>query len=140
MDGTPWSALLALQRAVHASLQALAAELADLGLAPSEINALGNLADGRGRTVTELGAEVGVRPTTLTSVLDRLERRGWLSRAAHPQDRRKVVLQLTPSGRRVAERVRAAMADLEGRALGDLDAGTVRALRTGLERLVEVSG
>lgn len=136
----PWSALLGLQRAVHATLQALAAELADLGLTASEINVLGNLADGRSRTVNELGADVGSRPTTLTSVLDRLERRGLLTRTGHPQDRRKVVLQLTPTGRRVAERVRAAMADLEARALGDLDEGARQALRAGLERLVEVSG
>ena len=42
-----WSALLALQRATHATLQVLAVELAGLGLTGSEINALANLADGR---------------------------------------------------------------------------------------------
>ena len=42
-----WSALLALQRATHATLHALAAQLADLDLTASEINALANLADGR---------------------------------------------------------------------------------------------
>jgi MarR family transcriptional regulator, organic hydroperoxide resistance regulator len=79
-----WSALLALQRATHATLHVLAAELADLDLTPSEINTLANLADGQGRTVSELGAAVGSRPTTLTSVLDRLERRGHISRGTRP--------------------------------------------------------
>ena len=75
-----WSALLALQRATHATLQVLAAEIADLGLTGSEINVLANLADGRSRSVSELGRAAGTRPTTLTSVLDRLERRGHITR------------------------------------------------------------
>ena len=41
--------VLALQRATHATLQVLSAELVDLDLTASEINALANLADGRGR-------------------------------------------------------------------------------------------
>ena len=62
----------------------LAAHLADLGLTPAEINALGNLADGRLRTVSALGAAVGARPATLTGILDRLEGRGLISRVAKP--------------------------------------------------------
>src|SRR5438093_11075596 len=94
-----WSALLALQRATHATLQVLAAQLTDLDLTASEINALANLADGRSRTVSELGAAAGTRPTTLTSVLDRLERRGHISRGPAPGDRRAALSELTPSGR-----------------------------------------
>ena len=51
-----WSALLALHRAAHATVHVLAAELAALDLTASEINALANLADGRGRSVSELAA------------------------------------------------------------------------------------
>jgi DNA-binding MarR family transcriptional regulator len=134
-----WSALLALQRATHATLQVLAAELVDLDLTASEINALANLADGQGRTVSELGAAVGARPTTLTSVLDRLERRGHITRGARPGDRRAVLIELTPSGRLTATTIRQAIADLERRALGDLSADTITALRTALQTLTEVS-
>jgi DNA-binding MarR family transcriptional regulator len=134
-----WSALLALQRATHATLQVLATELVDLDLTPSEINALANLADGQGRTVSELGAAVGARPTTLTSVLDRLERRGHITRGARPGDRRVVLIELTPSGRLTAATIRQAIADLERRALGDLPAETLTALRTALQALTEVS-
>ena len=59
------SALLALQRATHATLQLIAGELVDLDLTASEINALANLADGTGRTVSQLGAAVGTRPTKI---------------------------------------------------------------------------
>ena len=134
-----WSALLALQRATHATLQVLAAELVDLDLTASEINALANLADGHGRTVSELGAAVGARPTTLTSVLDRLERRGHITRGTRPGDRRAVLIELTPSGRLTATTIRQAIADLERRALGDLPADTIAALRTALQALTEVS-
>jgi MarR family transcriptional regulator, organic hydroperoxide resistance regulator len=134
-----WSALLALQRATHATLQVLAAELVDLDLTASEINALANLADGQGRTVSELGAAVGARPTTLTSVLDRLERRGHITRGARPGDRRAVLIELTPTGRVAAATIRQSIADLERRALGDLPAETLTALRTALQALTEVS-
>ena len=47
------SPVLALQQAVHHTLTALAAALADLELTASETNALANLADGRPRSVRE---------------------------------------------------------------------------------------
>lgn len=135
---TSWSALLALQRATHATLQVLAAELVDLDLTASEINALANLADGRARTVSELGAAVGTRPTTLTSVLDRLERRGHITRGPRPGDRRAVLIELTASGRQTAAMIRQTITDLEHRALGGLPAETVAGLRTALRALTEV--
>lgn len=134
-----WSALLALQRATHATLQVLAAELVDLDLTASEINALANLADGRGRTVSELGAAVGIRPTTLTSVLDRLERRGHISRGARPGDRRVVLIELTASGQAMAGTIREAIAALETRALATLPATALAGFRDALDALTEVS-
>ncbi len=133
-----WSALLALQRATHATLQVLSAELVDLDLTASEINALANLADGRGRTVSELGAAVGTRPTTLTSVLDRLERRGHITRGNRPGDRRAVLIELTSSGQRTATTIRQAIADLEYRALDGLPPDAIAGLRAALQALTEV--
>ena len=114
------SALLALQRATHATLQLIAAELVDLDLTASEINALANLADGRGRTVSQLGSAVGTRPTTLTSVLDRLERRGHITRGVLAGDRRSVLIELTDSGRAAAAVIRQTLTDVESRALDGL--------------------
>ena len=129
------STLLALQRATHATVHALAAQVADLGLTPAEINALANLAGARSQTVSELGRLVGSPPTTLTSVLDRLERRGHVTRDRHPTDRRAVLVSLTPSGRRAAASIRRAITRLERHALGDLDAATIDGLRAGLDAL-----
>ncbi|MFB6841797.1 MarR family winged helix-turn-helix transcriptional regulator [Streptomyces sp. NPDC056361] len=130
--------MLALQRATHATLQILATELVDLDLTPSETNALAILADGRGRTVSELGAAAGTRPTTLTSVLDRLERRGHITRGTRPGDRRVVLVELSESGRLAADTIRRTLAELEASALGGLPAEAVTGFHTVLRALAEV--
>lgn len=129
--------LLALQRATHATLHRLSLALTDLDLTPSEINALGNLADGHATTTSRLGAAVGAKPTTLTGVLDRLERRGYITRTASPTDRRATVITTTTAGRRVAKRIRKAMADLEQRAVAGLPPESLEALRAVLTALTE---
>lgn len=133
----PGGLLLALQRATHATLQELATALVDLDLSASEINALGNLADGRPRTVSELGAAIGIRPTTLTGVLDRVERRGYVTRGPRPGDRRAVLIELTPAGREVATTIRAAMAAVEERALARIPEVQLAGFRHVLEALAK---
>ncbi|MEU7060211.1 MarR family transcriptional regulator [Streptomyces sp. NPDC046197] len=129
------SALLALQRATHATLHLIAAELVDLDLTASEINALANLADGQGRTPSQLSAAVGTRPTTLTSVLDRLQRRGHITRGTRAGDRRSVLIQLTESGRETATLIRQTLAGLESRALDGLPAEAVAGFYAVLDAL-----
>jgi DNA-binding MarR family transcriptional regulator len=131
------SALLALQRATHATLHLIATELVDLDLTASEINALANLADGQGRTVSQLGAAVGVRPTTLTGVLDRLERRGHITRGTRAGDRRSVLIELTDSGRAVAVAITRTLADLEDRALSRLSREAVDHFHAVLDALTK---
>jgi DNA-binding MarR family transcriptional regulator len=132
------SALLALQRATHVTLHALSRELAGLGLTAAEINALANLADGRARTVSELGAATGSRPTTVTSVLDRLEQHGHITRGPRPGDRRAVLIELTGTGRQAAATVRQTLAGLEQRALADLDPAALAGFHAVLHALMEV--
>ncbi len=50
----------------------------------------------------ELASALKVHPSTLTGILQRLERRGFLVRHVDAGDRRRVRLELTPSGRNVA--------------------------------------
>ena len=133
------SALLALQRTTHATLLALSRELAALRLTPAEINALANLADGRARTVSELGLATGTRPTTLTSVLDRLEQRGHITRGRRPGDRRAVLIELTGAGRQAAGTIQQTLAGLERRALAGLPAGALAGFHAVLHALMEVS-
>ncbi len=111
-----------MQRTAHHTLHALTSSLVDLNLTAAEINALANLADRGALSVRELSAETGIRATTLTGVLDRLESRGYLTRELDATDRRSFRLPLTEAGLAVAGRVRAAVADLERDALSRLSA------------------
>jgi DNA-binding MarR family transcriptional regulator len=133
------SVLLALQRATHRTLQALGGGLAELELTASEINVLANLADGRPRSVRELSQDTGTRATTLTGVLDRLERRGYASRQLDPADRRSFRVALTEAGAPVATRVRDAVTELEEAALSDVDPRDIRGYHAVVGALLAVA-
>jgi MarR family transcriptional regulator, organic hydroperoxide resistance regulator len=130
--------LTALHRATHVTLQALAARLAYLELTGSEQNVLAVLADRRPRAVGELAAATGTRPTTLTSVLDRLERKGLLIRELDSADRRSFRIVLTVAGRRAAAAVQAAVRELEQSALAFVSAEDVAGFRAVAGALTEV--
>jgi MarR family transcriptional regulator, organic hydroperoxide resistance regulator len=132
-DDQPPGVILALQRAAHGTLRLLAERLANEDLTSSEINALANLADGHVRTVGQLASAAGTRPTTLTSVLDRLARRGYVTRELDPADRRSFLLHLTADGHPVARSARDAMTAIEQEALSDLNADDI----AGFHRVVQ---
>jgi DNA-binding MarR family transcriptional regulator len=73
-----------------------------------------------------LAATLKVHPSTLTGILQRLERRGFLIRHVDQGDRRRVRLELTPSGRAVTAS--------SGGSIEDAVAGVLR--RTPAARLV----
>jgi len=129
----PGSPVLALHRATHATLHTLTTRLADLDLPAADINMLANLADGKGRTVGALASATATRPSTLTSLLDRLARRGYVVRRSDPADRRSFVVALTPDGLAAAHRAAEAIGDLERQAL----ATTTPAQRAGFQAVIE---
>jgi DNA-binding MarR family transcriptional regulator len=132
------SVLLGLHRATHRSLQALSAALGELELTGSEINVLANLADGRARSVRQLATETGTRATTLTGVLDRLERRGHLVRELDPADRRSFRITLTRSGRAVAGQVSDAVQEIERTALAGLSGRQLAGFQAVVAALEEI--
>jgi DNA-binding MarR family transcriptional regulator len=84
------------------------------------MNVLANLADGRARSVRQLSLDTGTLPTTLTGVLDRLERRNYLTRELDTSDRRSFRVALTEPGREVAIQVLRAVIELERNLLAGL--------------------
>jgi len=105
--------VLDLQRATHAVGLRLEAELHDLGLSQGEAHVLGLLGGGEAHTVGELQRGLHHRPSTLTGILDRLERRDLLTRELNQADRRSLLVTLTRSGRQAATRVDAVMRAIE---------------------------
>jgi MarR family transcriptional regulator, organic hydroperoxide resistance regulator len=135
---TPGGIITALQQATHVTLHALDLRLAHLDLAPSEQNVLAVLADGSRPAVGDIAAATGTRPTTLTSVLDRLERRRFVRRQLDPADRRSFLVTLTPAGRQAASSVLAAITELEHTALAALTPAQVAGFRAVTRALTQM--
>ena len=131
--------IVALHRATHATLHALGTRLAGLDLSAPDINVLANLADGARRTVGALATATATRPSTLTSLLDRLIKRGYIARELDPADRRSFLISLTPAGRAVAEHAAAAIADLERQALATVTLAQRAGFHSVIDALTEVT-
>jgi len=56
-----------------------------------------------------IGSRLQVHPTSVTNAVDRLEQAGLVTRSTHPEDRRAYLVELTPSGRELAERATKAL-------------------------------
>jgi MarR family transcriptional regulator, organic hydroperoxide resistance regulator len=129
------SIIAALEAAVHRVLDHLTAELADLGLRQAEINVLAQLEPGRPRPVGELVAATGQRPSTLTGILDRLERKRLVRRRVNAADRRSFTIELTAAGERAAARVHAAFTALDDRVRADLPPAAAEGFHRVLESI-----
>jgi MarR family transcriptional regulator, organic hydroperoxide resistance regulator len=125
--------IAAWQRTTHRLLAALDAELAGAGLGPAEVNALAALGAGA-RTARALADATGQRPSTLTGVVDRLERRGLVERRPNPADRRSSVLEPTAAGRTAIARVQRAVHAVGRRGARHAPRGELDALLTAVDR------
>lgn len=130
--------ILELHRATHATLTALQARLADLDLTAAEINSLAILASGQQRSIGELAAAAATKPTTLTSVLDRLVRRGLVVRQLDPADRRSFLVSLTQDGRSAANRARAEMRAIERTVQSAVTGADLAGFRNVTQAIMEV--
>jgi DNA-binding MarR family transcriptional regulator len=86
-----------------------------------------------------IGSRLQVHPTSVTNAVDRLEDAGLVTRSAHPEDRRAMLVALTPAGRELAERATAAL-NTDVFEQPDLGATDVRALVDVLTRLRHRAG
>ncbi len=73
--------------------------LRDLGLAPGQELLLLQLWDRDRCSQTDLVERLGIDPSTVTKMLQRLERGGWVRREPSPDDGRVMLVTLTAAGR-----------------------------------------
>jgi DNA-binding MarR family transcriptional regulator len=92
--------LVELQQRQIAEVLTFAAALArKMGLSVSEMAALEHLhASGGGLTPTQLGKLLSMSSGTVSPLVDRLERAGYVERRPNPQDRRSSLVRMTPWG------------------------------------------
>jgi DNA-binding MarR family transcriptional regulator len=101
---------------------------------------LSAIANGPPQTQLALAHTLGLDKTTLTSLLDRLEARGLVARAADSHDRRARIPVLTPSGLQAQRRVALARDEAESAALWGFSAAERDLLRDLLGRLAADPG
>jgi len=56
-------------------------------------------------TPSQVGDRALVASATMTATLDLLEHRGWIRRIPNPDDRRSVLIEITPAGRATADQL-----------------------------------
>jgi DNA-binding MarR family transcriptional regulator len=103
-----------VQHATHRIGRHLETVLAAVGVDQAEAHVLSALAAGP-MTIAALVETVGVKRSTLTNILDRLERRGLVSREINPNDRRSFIVRPSRGGQRAAKKVAAAFAAVDAR-------------------------
>ena len=101
-----------IHRATH-RIGLYLADLRDDGLSQGEAHILALLATSGPATIAALHRGLAHKRSTLTSILDRLANRGFITRAVGADDRRTFVITPTARGRRAAARVHQHLADLE---------------------------
>lgn len=93
-----------ISRATLTATSLIKRELAAAGVdqvSPAYLGVLMALWNADGLAALELGRGAGVEPSTVTGLLDRMERDGLLSRSVDPDDRRAQRICLTDLGRRL---------------------------------------
>ena len=104
--GNEVARVLADMRAFDASLDLLDASVAGaLGISRSDLRAMELVSRHGHLTCGELATQLRLTTGSVTTLVDRMERLGYLRRRNHPADRRKVVVELTAKGRERERRV-----------------------------------
>jgi len=108
--------------------------LEPLGLTTALFALLNVLGTREGAIQQELGAAMGIDPSTMVSLIDQLEAAGLARRRPRPTDRRAREVVITPKGRRVLERARELAMQVEVEVLGGLSGAERRQLLALLRR------
>lgn len=138
--GTAGDTAARLRAAVNRISRWLRPTRAGAGFTPTEISVLGTVAVRGPIRLSDLAEAEGLNPTMLSRVARKLEDPGLIRRHTHPVDRRAALLEVTPSGRRLFERIRSERTDQLSLGLGALNPDERRALIEALpvlERLAE---
>jgi DNA-binding MarR family transcriptional regulator len=83
----------------------------------------------------EIAERLIVTSASVTSLLDTLEKRGYVRRIAHPDDRRKLIVEITDEGQAVVDRLLPGLHKMEREAMDVLTPAEQRSLLALLAKL-----
>jgi DNA-binding MarR family transcriptional regulator len=135
--GASWLASRALREleVVGGRIDALVAGLARRhGLSHGALNALA-VVEGAGRPLPtgEISAHMHITTGTMTTVLDTLERKGHIRRLADPDDRRRVLVEITPTAQAVLDDLLPHIQQMAKTVMGVFDDDALRSLLESLD-------
>ncbi len=130
--GQTFNAIIAAYRVMHRRISEMVAEE---GLTQPQFQALRIVARTGGTSMREISSQLMVTPANVTGIVDRLESRGLITRGAHKTDRRTTIIELTPRGNALQERMTAKYRDFMQDALGVLSEEEQAALTNLLVKL-----
>lgn len=133
------TALESSVRAVHRIFQSVDTAsrrlLKDFGVTGPQLWALRTIHEARGLAVGDLARRMYLHISTVSGILDRLEKNGWVERRRASEDRRVTRLALTRRGRAVIERAPEPPRSVVLRGLRELDDRALAEMARSLERL-----
>ena len=140
-DATETAALAERLRPVLLRLsRELRRETEALGVTGRQVTLLWLVREHPDLTLGELAALERISAPSLSGHVDRLERAGLLDRVRSTEDRRRVVLRLTPAGSRLLRRVRTRRTTWLTERLGALDPEELELLDRAIEPLTALLG
>lgn len=89
--------------------------------------------------IAELNRVFGIKRSTLTSILDRLEERRLISRTVNPADRRSWLVHIQPAGAEIAGRLRKTLEEFEAEIIGLLGQEDLRSFNRVMETIARVT-
>ncbi len=105
------------------------------GLGAAEFDVLSALAGNEGLTFKDLSDRTLIYKTTLTSVVDRLQKKGLVERRHCTEDRRCIYVAVTQDGQALFDRVFPTHVEFLQQRLAGLSDGDLETLRSGLSAL-----
>jgi MarR family transcriptional regulator, transcriptional regulator for hemolysin len=123
-----------LWRATHTRT---AEVLGSVGLTPALFAVLNVVGARAGAIQQELGSVLGIDRSTMVSLIDQLESEGLAKRRPSATDRRAREVVITPKGRRLLERARGLISDVEDQVLAGLTAPQRHELVTLLRHVLD---
>jgi DNA-binding MarR family transcriptional regulator len=108
-------------------------------LSARQASVLDHLDDVQGTSLFDLARHMGVTASTMSLMIDRLERGGYVTRERNADDRRRVDLRLTASGLRIRNQQKVLEPALVRNLLDRLRADHRRQALTGLELLARAA-
>ena len=135
----PLQVVSPLHKALRQISEHLTAKMKETGAPGSEAHLLSFVEVYGPCRVGELRRVFGYQPSTLTSLLDRLESEGLVTRRIDHEDRRSFLIEATAEGRRIGRRARRVVEEFESEILEGISAGDLEGFRAVMKAVAEVT-